>query len=67
MVIKIMQMSIRTLVAKSAIPGILAKTMVVAVWDDGKWWQRRVWGKRGLPIGRGTYSAIGQKLDGGTK
>ncbi|MFQ6634501.1 hypothetical protein Gotur_012036 [Gossypium turneri] len=42
-----MQMSIRTLVAKSAILGILAKTMAATAWDDGKWWQRRVWGRRG--------------------
>ncbi|MBA0635861.1 hypothetical protein Godav_029537, partial [Gossypium davidsonii] len=57
----------KTLEAKSAIPGVLAKTVAAAAWDDGEWWQRRVWGRRDLPISRGTYSTIGQKLDGGAK
>ncbi|PPD93039.1 hypothetical protein GOBAR_DD10002 [Gossypium barbadense] len=60
-------MKLATLEAKSAIPGILAKTVAAAAWDEGKWWQRWVWGRRDLPISRGTHSTVGQKLDGGTK
>ncbi|MBA0881194.1 hypothetical protein Goshw_017120, partial [Gossypium schwendimanii] len=39
------------------------KTVVAAAWDEGKWWQRWVWGRRDLLISRGTHLTIGQKLD----